>query len=129
MNMIVIGVTQINLLGPGHRKCPEIWNGLTEKDQMIKRDERPSCTPRASAICTPAIADGLSRRTSASLHAFQASTRTTNNEIVICLSNLKSIYDERWSSQGRNCSSVRKQRLVRYKSTTYVVQAQSEKFR
>lgn len=52
----------------------EIDQNDSQIDRNIQDDPRS-----ASAMCTPAIAEGLSNNTSASLHCSQESTSTTEN--------------------------------------------------
>lgn len=62
-------------LCPRHGKCSEIWDIYVTMNMTNPQGDKGDVL-RASAICTPAIAEGLSSKTSASLHASQESTRS-----------------------------------------------------
>ena len=64
-----------NLLGPWHGKGPEIGDVWIFRQYCFMKNDLED-SRRASAMCTPAIADGLSRSTSAPWQASQDSTST-----------------------------------------------------
>ena len=66
--------------GPWHRKGTEIRDIC--RRMSGRRNLAIGDILRASAICTPAMAGGLSTSTSASLHCSQASTSTTHRLII-----------------------------------------------